>query len=200
MTVSPDPAASAAGQPDPTQRTATSPGGRGHPGPGLHRIGIVLILLGVVLGAVLASFSVAGMFDTTATLGRAPADNGGEVTIEHPGYYSIYYEAGPTSTTVPAAQVVGPGFSVVTVHSDPHNRAPHPARAATTALVGKFHAATPGRYHVETGGFAVMNGNFTVTQTSHNTTAAAVISIIVGLLVAGLGLSLLILSHRRNQH
>lgn len=217
MTAAPESGASAtSGAVSPTPAAPGSgdawPARPGRSGSGLRRAAMVLIVLGAVLGVVPTCVSVAGALHRPGPAHQVPAADGGDVTLDHPGDYAIYYRNGdrdsgrarePTAAStslsrVPSAQVIGPGFTDVTVNSDPPEQRGHPPAAAHEHRVGRFHAATPGRYHIETGGFEVPSGTFTVMALSRTPTVHALPSVIASLVVVGIGLGLVMLDRHRN--
>jgi hypothetical protein len=127
-------------------------------------------------------------------LGQVPADNGGYVTVLYTGRYAIEYANTSAAATVPAAQVVGPGYQVASVTSRLSDR--HPPDSATSHSVGEFTAPVTGRYRVETGGFAVADGSFVVRVVTGPNTVLEEAAGGVGLLMVAAGVLLLI----RRQH
>lgn len=157
----------------------------------------MLIVLGVIVGAVLVCISFADVAHRSSAVQRVPTANGGSVTIDRPGDYAIYYNAGGVTTAaIPAAQVVGPHFAYVPVRTGAHNHPSHPAPASNDHLLGQFHATQPGRYRIETGGFAVMNGHFDVAPFRPASDRLGIVGVGAGLALTGAGLTL-VASHRR---
>jgi hypothetical protein len=145
----------------------------------LLTVGILLLLLGLAAGT--RGWPIAA----GSLLGRVSAENGGDVILARPGSCAIYYTNPSSSANVPAAQVVGPGYSMVPVTTKP--TAKHQGDTATSHWVGDFAALAPGGYRVETDGFPVAHGSFEVRQLPDPNRSLVIPCAAIGILLAAAG-------------
>lgn len=163
--------------------------------PAMRRATLVLL----VGGALVALLGLAaGMRGWPAfgnsPLGQVSAVNGGYLTVLCPGTYAIDYTNTSAAATVPAAQVVGPGYQVASVTTRRSDR--HPPDSPTSHWVGEFTAPVSGRYRIETGGFAVADGTFVVREVTGPNTVLEEAAGGVGLLMVAAGVLLFIKRQR----
>jgi hypothetical protein len=153
-------------------------------------VGAALIVVGVVLAVALGVLGTGG-----SSAPKVPAISGGDVTLDGPGDYAIYYQGGSSGAQAPAAQVVGPDLNVVPVR----DAAPDSSSGPSGRLVGEFTATGAGRYRVQAGGAASATGDFQVTEADSATGEQRTLGAGIGVLVAVLGLVLLIVGLRRRR-
>lgn len=162
-------------------------------------IGGLLVLAGIAVGVAGVALGIRGIGETVDGYQRVPVRTGGTVQIDDPGSYRVFFERAGADDGFGSPggfSIVGPDGQEVLLESD-FSSENYSVGGHTGRKIGKFRAATAGRYEIRPLSVDGGTGTGTIAIGKRGPTGsilAIVVGVLGGLLIVVIGVVVLIVS------